>query len=97
MSTDSDGYANAVTEADDADAESEPEPEPQGFGRKGWVLTAALIICVLVIPAIIYVYPYAAGSFGRTFFVTYLILPLVPAVLLGLIAVWSMSEAHPDE
>ena len=69
------------------------EPAADGFGRKGWVLTAAIFVCALVIPGIIYAYPYAAGSFGTAFFTTYLVLPLVPAVLLGLIAVWSMTEA----
>ncbi|SNR31332.1 hypothetical protein [Halorubrum vacuolatum] len=69
------------------------EPAADGFGRQGWALTAALIVCVLVIPGIIYAYPYAAGSFGLSFFGTYLVLPLIPAVLLGLIAVWSMTAA----
>ena len=73
------------------------EPEPDGFGRKGWALTAVLFTCVLVIPGIIYVYPYAAGAFGFTFFATYLALPLVPAILLGLVAVWSMTAATRDE
>ncbi|RAW46883.1 hypothetical protein DQW50_00355 [Halorubrum sp. 48-1-W] len=69
------------------------EPTADGFGRKGWALTAVLFVCVLVIPGIIYAYPYAAGAFGLTFFATYLALPLVPAVLLGLVAVWSMTAA----
>ncbi|MFC5134130.1 MULTISPECIES: hypothetical protein [Haloferacaceae] len=69
------------------------EPTADGFGRKGWALTAVLFTCVLVIPGIIYAYPYAAGAFGFTFFATYLALPLVPAVLLGLVAVWSMTAA----
>ena len=73
------------------------EPDPDGFGRKGWALTAVLFVCVLVIPAIIYLYPYAAGSFGLTFFGTYLVLPLIPAFLLGLVAVWSMTAATPDQ
>ncbi len=73
------------------------EAEPDGFGRKGWVLTGVLLTCMLVIPGIIYAYPYAAGSFGLTFFGTYLVLPLIPAVLLGLVAVWSMTAATPDE
>ncbi len=73
------------------------EPDADGFGRKGWALTAVLFTCVLVIPGIIYVYPYAAGAFGFTFFATYLALPLVPAILLGLVAVWSMTAATRDQ
>ncbi|MFO8115448.1 MAG: hypothetical protein R6U01_08840 [Halorubrum sp.] len=72
------------------------EPVADGFGRKGWALTAVLFTCVLVIPGIIYLYPYAAGWFGLPFFATYLALPLVPAVLLGLVAVWSMTAATRD-
>ncbi|MFW6318354.1 MAG: hypothetical protein ACOC06_07805, partial [Halorubrum sp.] len=48
------------------------EPVADGFGRKGWALTAVLFTCVLVIPGIIYLYPYAAGWFGLPFFATYL-------------------------
>lgn len=72
------------------------EPVADGFGRKGWALTAVLFTCVLVIPGIIYLYPYAAGWFGLPFFATYLALPLVPAALLGLVAVWSMTAATRD-
>ena len=73
------------------------EPEADGFGRKGWALTAVLFTCILVIPGIIYVYPYAAGAFGFSFFQTYLALPLIPAVLLGAVAVWSMTAATRDQ
>ena len=72
------------------------EPAADGFGRKGWALTAVLFTCVLVIPGIIYLYPYAAGWFGLPFFATYLALPLVPAILLGLVAVWSMTASTRD-
>ncbi|TKX85540.1 hypothetical protein EXE43_13140 [Halorubrum sp. SS5] len=86
--SDSDG-AGGPTAAD--------EPAADGFGRKGWALTAAIFTCALVIPGIIYVYPYAAGWFGLPFFATYLALPLVPALLLGLVAVWSMTAATADD
>ena len=69
------------------------ETEADGFGRKGWALTAVLFCCVLVIPGIIYVYPYAAGALGFPFLATFLALPLVPALLLGLVAVWTMTAA----
>jgi len=66
---------------------------PDGFGTAGWVLAAAVFVLTIVIPGAIYLYPELLGTFGAAFFVTYLLLPLVPAVLLGLIAVWSMSAA----
>ncbi|GAB6880203.1 hypothetical protein JCM17823_24770 [Halorubrum gandharaense] len=90
--TEADG-GHARTAGNDGVTTRSDEPAADGFGRKGWVLTAAIFVCALVIPGIIYAYPYAAGSFGLPFFTTYLVLPLIPAVLLGLIAVWSMTEA----
>jgi hypothetical protein len=101
------GYVHVPeTEPDDASDETgagpdslggaSSEPDAEGFGRKGWALTAVLFTCVLVIPGAIYLYPYAAGAFGLTFFATYLALPLVPALLLGLVAVWSMTAATAD-
>ncbi|MFC7325514.1 hypothetical protein ACFQMF_13095 [Halorubrum rutilum] len=82
-----------VASGSDAGSVTAEGPTADGFGRKGWALTAVLFTCVLVIPGIIYLYPYAAGWFGLPFFATYLALPLVPAVLLGLVAVWSMTAA----
>lgn len=72
------------------------EPTADGFGVRGWALTLALFSCVIVIPGIIYAYPYAAGAFGLPFFATYLVLPFVPAAFLGLIAVWAMTAATAD-
>jgi cytochrome b subunit of formate dehydrogenase len=89
------GYVHAP-EGDGGEEPADGEPTADGFGRRGWALTAVLFTCVLVIPGIIYLYPYAAGWFGLPFFATYLALPLVPAVLLGLVAVWSMTAATRD-
>ncbi|PAU83268.1 hypothetical protein CK500_10765 [Halorubrum salipaludis] len=97
------GYVHVPGEVGDdggtpgRDDTGDSEPEADGFGRKGWALTAVLFTCILVIPGIIYVYPYAAGALGFSFFATYLALPLVPAVLLGLVAVWSMTAATRDQ
>lgn len=67
------------------------------FGVSDWVLVGALILCTLVIPVVIYVYPYWIASLGfSTFIGTYLILPLIPAVVLGVIAVWSMTGVEPS-
>ena len=95
----SDGAVGAADPAASEPNAGEPEtdePTADGFGRRGWALTAVLFTCVLVIPGVIYLYPYAAGWFGLPFFATYLALPLVPAVLLGLVAVWSMTAATRD-
>jgi len=67
--------------------------EGDGFGAQGWLLVAGVVVCFLVIPGSIYLYPTAPAQLGWTFFATFLALPLVPAVLLGLLAVWSMQAA----
>ncbi|WP_435075368.1 hypothetical protein [Halorubrum sp. HHNYT27] len=98
--TDADGTTDGgyvhVPGGDDGERSVTEESTTDGFGRRGWALTAVLFTCVLVIPGIIYLNPYAAGWFGLPFFATYLALPLVPAVLLGLVAVWSMTAATRD-
>jgi len=94
---DDEGYVHRPDEASAVEAsDSEAytgEPEGDGFGRQGWLLVAGVIICFLVIPGFIYLYPTAPSQLGWTFFATFLALPLVPAVLLGLLAVWSMQAA----
>ena len=92
-----DGGYTHVPEGNSADGSPGEEPEADGFGARGWALTAVLFTCAIVIPGIIYLYPYAAGWFNLPFFATYLALPLVPAVLLGLVAVWSMTAATTDQ
>ena len=69
------------------------KPSAEGFGRSGWILVAGVVLCFLVIPGFIYLNPTAPAQIGWTFFATFLVLPLIPAVLLGLLAVWSMQAA----
>ena len=91
------GYVHRPDEAggvDAADSEAYTgKLEGDGFGKQGWILVAGVITCFLVIPGVIYLYPTAPAQLGWTFFATFLALPLVPAVLLGLLAVWSMQAA----
>jgi hypothetical protein len=92
--TEGGGYVHRPDEAGASGSESYTgEPEGEGFGNQGWLLVAGVIICFLVIPGFIYLNPTAPAQLGWTFFATFLALPLVPAVLLGLIAVWSMQAA----
>lgn len=80
---------------DDADgpAVNHPEPDPEGFGRQGWFLVAAVVTSVLVVPGVVYLFPAAPAEAGVPFLAAMLALPMVPAVLLGLVAVWSMTAA----
>jgi len=68
--------SDAPAGPDDPDSATE-------FGWAGWLLVAAIIVAFLVIPAIIYVRPP-----GLPFLVSYLVLPLAPAFILALLAVW---------
>lgn len=58
---------------------------------KGTVLLAAVVLGTLVIPGIIYLYPTILAD-RVPFLVAMLALPFVPAVLLGVVAVWSMTN-----
>ena len=71
-----------------------PGSEPDGFGDRGWVLVASVVLAFLVIPGVIYLRPALPGEAGVPFVVAMLILPLVPAVLLGVTAVWSMAASR---
>lgn len=90
-SDDSDGgYVHRPGESapDDKSTDS-----PEGFGRRGWILVAVVVLSVLVIPGIVYLYPVSPSSGNIPFLVAMLALPMLPAVLLGATAVWSMTAA----
>ena len=82
-----DGYERV----DDTDPDDEsPTDADDGLGRAGWVLVAVVVIAFLVIPGIIYVRPTAPGELGFRFLAAMLVLPFLPALLLGVTAVWSL-------
>lgn len=96
---DGDGERAGVNATDagtraDGDADGKPSPEtgtPDGVDRRGWALVAALATALLVVPGTIYLFPALPAEAGLPFFAAMLVLPLAPAVLLGLVAVWSMT------
>jgi hypothetical protein len=57
--------------------------EDREFDWKGWTLVGIIVFAFLVAPAIILFHP----PDMLPFFVAYLVLPLFPAVLLGIVAV----------
>ena len=75
----------------DAESGSDADTDDRHLGRKGWVLVAAVVVAVLVVPLVIYLWPAAGGVLGAHYRTAMLVLPLFPAVLLGLVAVWSMT------
>jgi len=73
---------------------TDPDTE---FDWRGWLLVAAVVLAFLVVPGILYVLPAAQGaiaSLGLGLRHTYLVLPLVPAFVLGIIAVWSAVRSR---
>jgi hypothetical protein len=86
--------------SDDGDSRvTHPEPDPDGFGRQGWLLVAAVVASVLVVPGAVYLFPAAPAQAGLPFLAAMLVLPMLPAVVLGVVAVWSMTAATagPDD
>jgi hypothetical protein len=66
-------------------------PSEQEFGRRGWALVGMLFIAFAVVPAMILYLPQARpliASLGLTYRDAYLVLPLIPALGLGVMAVW---------
>lgn len=62
-----------------------------GFGAWGWFLLGLLVLAFVVVPVAIVLVP----PTGLPFLVAYLALPLVLAVGLGLVAVWSALRSTP--
>jgi hypothetical protein len=99
--SDGDGGSSTATSdtgssgVDTAGGSTEPidSGADDGFGRQGWVLVAGIVACFLFVPGLIYLRPATPAAAGLPFFATFLVLPLVPAIILGLLAVWSMRAA----
>ncbi|MXR51970.1 hypothetical protein GRX03_10205 [Halovenus sp. WSH3] len=67
---------------------------------RGWLLVGAVLICFFVIPVLILFIPQAQSllaSLGLTRRQAYLALPMVPAITLGIIAVWAAVRTQAGE
>ena len=106
MSSDDDGYVHRPGDGDiesgtaDGDAgtvaaesSDTPAADREGFGSRGWVLVGVLVVCTLVIPGIIYLRPAILSAIGIPYIASLLVLPLLPAFVLGITAVWAMTAA----
>lgn len=72
-------------------------PPADEFDWRGWVLVGAIVVAFLVVPATLLYLPQAKGavaSLGLTLRDAYLVLPLVPALVLGAIAVWAAVRSR---
>ncbi|WP_416840895.1 hypothetical protein [Haloferax sp. DFSO52] len=69
------------------------EPEPKGFGTRGWALVGVVALCFLVVPGAVYLVPSLPAMAGLPYIAAMLALPMLPALALGAVAVWSMTAA----
>lgn len=85
---DPEGTADAGSrDAGSPDAEPNAPDADREFGRSGWLLVGVIVLAFVVAPLLIYLRPP-----GVPFKIAYLVLPLVPALLLGATAVWSAQR-----
>lgn len=68
--------------------------------REGWLVVGALAIALVVIPWALIVLPEARGIVGAVGFSmrdAYLVVPLVPAIGLGVVGVWTAIRARRSQ
>lgn len=69
-----------------------PDTVDREFGLRGWILVGWLFVALVVVPAYLFFYPTsgeALSLFGLGYRDTYLFVPLLPAIILGALAVWA--------
>ncbi|MFW5974224.1 MAG: hypothetical protein ACOCPZ_02445 [Natrialbaceae archaeon] len=67
---------------------------------RGWLLVGLVFVCFLVIPAMVLYLPQAQGflgSLGLSLRQAYLALPMIPAIVLGVVAVWAALRTQARE
>jgi len=75
-------------------------PEQETFDWRGWLLVGAVVLSFLVVPAVVLFLPQLHGvlsSAGLSLTQTYLVFPMIPALLLGGIAVWAAVRSRTAE
>ncbi|WP_254820990.1 hypothetical protein [Haloglomus halophilum] len=72
-----------------------PRGDAREFDWRGWVLVVAILFAFVVIPVALYFLPRAQGfvaSLGLSLRDAFLVLPLLPAIVLGALAVWATTR-----
>jgi hypothetical protein len=78
---------------------SQAPPADATFDWRGWLLVGVIVVSFLVVPVAILFLPQAQGfirSLGLTLRDAYLTLPLIPAFLLGAVAVWAAVRIRSE-
>ncbi|CCQ32471.1 hypothetical protein HLRTI_002370 [Halorhabdus tiamatea SARL4B] len=79
---------------------SPTQSESGTSSRDGWLVIGALAIALVVIPWALIVLPEARGIVGAIGFSmrdAYLVVPLVPAIGLGVVGVWTAIRARRSQ
>ncbi|WP_435359200.1 hypothetical protein [Haloarchaeobius sp. DFWS5] len=77
------GYVHRPDDASDV----HPATVDREFGRRGWVVVAVLVLSLLVVPTIVLLRPPFLP-----YWVALLAFPMLPALLLGAVAVWATTR-----
>ncbi|MCL9812469.1 hypothetical protein [Natranaeroarchaeum aerophilus] len=69
------------------DEPTHPDTVDREFDWRGWVLIGVMLFALVVAPLIVYLRPPVLG-----FRVSLIVMPLIPALLLGAVAVWATTR-----
>jgi hypothetical protein len=72
---------------------------PDQVDRQGWLLVGLVVLSFLVIPLFVLYIPEAhwlIGRLGVSQRQAYIVFPMLPAILLGLTAVWATVRAYTE-
>ncbi len=64
-----------------------PEGTDREFDWRGWILVGAIVVAFVIAPVTIVLWPPDVG-----FRFAYLVLPMLPALLLAIVAVWATTR-----
>lgn len=82
---------------DPAQTPQQVPTQQDGLAWRGWILIGVVVVSFLVIPGMILLLPHAegvVGAFGLTLRQAYLALPMIPALLLGAVAIWAALRSR---
>jgi hypothetical protein len=88
----SEGPRTTAAYVHDPEGPAGPADGREEFGLRGWLLVAVLLVALVVVPVFILFIPSSRpliAALGLTLRDAYLVLPLLPALVLGALAVWT--------
>lgn len=95
-----DGEREELTDGGET-AQSRRGSSRERFDWRGWTLVGVIVVSFLVVPGAILYLPHAqdvVAAVGLSWYQAYIVLPMIPAVLLGATAIWAaLSSRSPSE